>query len=290
MRRRIIPGVAQRAALGVTFGLTLAGSLALMATCPGAAHAYRRTTVDDIPGGTPLFWARRSVAFRDVFTEIPGVPADEARLALGRSVQTWSEAECTGMSLRHLGPARQDRTNLTGGAPDMENRIVFRATAWPAEVGAETLALTTTVYRRSTGEILDADIDVNAVNHAWSAGPDPAGFDDVENTLTHELGHALGFAHTEVPDATMFANADLGETLKRDLAPDDLEAICTVYPPAQHLMGVSCAAQSRTPTPGWALTLATLLLTIWRRRISKNGSPCPSRALPLRPKGLCLPK
>lgn len=259
MRRHLIAGV------------ILGGSLALMVACPSGALAYRRTTVDDIPDGTPLFWSRRTIPFRDLFTAIPGVPTEDARAALNRSVLTWSHAgECTNMVLVHRGATWSERTNITGGAPDMENHIVFRATAWPADVGAQTLALTTTVYRRSTGEILDADIDVNAVNHAWSAGPDPTGFDDIENTLTHELGHAIGFAHTEVLDATMFADADLGETLKRDLAPDDLDAICSVYPlppPSTHIQGVLCTTtHSRAGWPALSVALATLALAMRRKR------------------------
>ena len=250
----------RRLALGVTFG----GSLVLMTS---VAHAYRQRRVDDLPEGTPLVWQRRSIAFRDEFTRIPDVAPGQARLALEASLTTWSQAGgCTDIQLLHAGQADSDRSNLSGGAPDMENRVIVRTTDWPARVGTQTLAVTTSVYRRSTGEIVDADIDVNALNHPFSALATPMGTNDLENTLTHELGHVLGFAHSDASDATMFADAELGETLKRDLAPDDLDAVCTVYPlppPQGH-----CSASPGQVRLGWMGWLA--LAWIGRRRAQRG--------------------
>jgi len=231
------------------------------------AHAYRRTTVDDIPDGTPLVWHRRSIEFRDEFTGIPGVEPSQARTALEASLATWSQAGgCTDILLMHAGQADADRTNLSGGAPDMENRIVVRTSSWPPRVGPQTLAVTTLVYRRATGEIVDADIDINAVSQPWSAVAAPMGTNDFENTLTHELGHTLGFAHSEVLEATMFADADLDETTKRDLAPDDIDAICAVYPPRP---SGSCAASGRTSL-GWIGWLALAWLGRRAQSLSLN--------------------
>lgn len=243
-------------ALGVVFG----GSLVLTTN---VAHAYRRRTVDDLPEGAPLFWERRTIEFRDEFTTIPNVETGAARLALEASLATWSRAGgCTDIVLTHSGQADASRTNLSGGAPDMENRVVFRTTDWPLRVGPQVLAVTTQVYRRASGEIVDADIDINAVNHPWSALTLPTGTNDIENTLTHEFGHVLGFAHSEVREATMFAEADLDETLKRDLAVDDVDAVCTVYPPRPTS---TCAASGRSSF-GWMGWLAIAWLSQRRQR------------------------
>jgi len=198
------------------------------------AAAYERSTVDDEPGGTPLSWSVRRVEVRLASSSIPGVSPEDGRVAFQASLRAWSLAGgCTDFVLVDGGEVRGLSTSLGGGAPDSENRVVFRATDWPPELGPETLALTSAVYRRSTGQIVDADIDVNAVDHVWSTSiPALAGHDDVQNTLTHELGHLLGFGHSDVADATMVASAAPEETGKRDLAEDDIIAVCDVYPGA----------------------------------------------------------
>lgn len=230
----------------------------------GVAHAYRRETVDDAPDGAALYWPVRSIEFRDEFTGIPGIAPIDARSALAASMATWTRAGgCTDVTLTHVGPAASMRTSLSGGAPDGENRVVVRMSDWPLRVGPQTLAVTTVVYERSSAHIVDADIDINAVNRVWSTDDAPAGTNDLENTLTHELGHALGFAHTDVPEATMFAEAELGETSKRSLDADDLDAVCTVYPP---LPSSSCSTATR-PSLGWI----GLLAMAWLARRAQRG-------------------
>jgi hypothetical protein len=86
---------------------------------------------------------------------------------------------------------------------------------------------------------------------------DAACLADLANTLTHELGHVMGFDHTcrvpadppkldhegnEVPlcsevvddpaytEPTMFNFQDCGETKKQSPADDDINAVCSVYP------------------------------------------------------------
>jgi hypothetical protein len=251
----------------------LAPLLLLLPT--GEAHAYRRSTVDDVPGGTPLFWESSTVVIHLASSSVPGVEPADARAAFLSSLRAWSRAGgCTRAVFVDGGEVTGLATNLERMSPDMENRVVFRADAWPAELGPETLALTSAVYRRTTGEIIDADIDMNAVDHAWSISTPPLdGHDDVDNTLTHELGHVLGFAHSEVEDATMYARAELAETSKRDLAEDDITAVCDVYPGGARRGPQSlCATGPRRE--GGALSwlgLGMLVLLASRRRVTRRG-------------------
>jgi hypothetical protein len=196
------------------------------------AQAYQRSTVDDVPDGTPLFWEQPTITMSLASSSAPGVEPSDARLAFLTSLRAWSRAGgCTRAVFVDGGEVSGLSTNLQRASPDMENRVVFRAEDWPAELGPETLALTSAVYRRTTGEIVDADIDLNAVDHLWSASTPPLeGHDDIANTLTHELGHVLGFAHSDTLDATMYARAEVAEVSKRDLAEDDIIAVCDVYP------------------------------------------------------------
>src|SRR4029450_623884 len=97
-------------------------------------------------------------------------------------------------------------TNLYGAEPDGENRLVWHTDEWLDSPAA--LALTPAVFRRTTGEITDADIDFNGVDYTWTTtDPPELVLTDVQNTATHELGHVLGLAHTPDPMATMFARS-----------------------------------------------------------------------------------
>jgi hypothetical protein len=254
--------------------LAVVASLAL-AWLPASARAYERTTVDGVPN-RPLFWADRAIDVELASGSLPGVAPADFRAALDLSLSTWTRAGgCTDIVLRDAGEALSTTTNLDGGAYDGRDRIVARAGSWPAIAGAETLALTTVMYARDTGAILDADTDLNAVAYTFSASTvAPPDRDDVQNTLTHELGHLLGFAHSPVADATMFASAPVGDTSKRDLATDDVRAICetyptgaptsTAWPPPRAASGCRASA-GRAPDHG-ALALALLTLVATRAR------------------------
>jgi hypothetical protein len=239
----------------------------------GLAHAYRRSTVDDDPSRPPLFWSTRRVTVHLASSSAPGVAPEDLREAFRASLRAWSLAGgCTDLTLVDGGEAGGLTTNLERTTPDSENRVVFRSADWPPELGPETLALTSAVYRRSTGEIVDADIDLNAVDHVWSASVVPlAGHDDAQNTVTHELGHAIGFAHSDDPAATMFASAEPEETAKRDLGDDDVWAVCDVYPGATPRGPRSSCGVASGRRPGWPPLAAALILAAFRRRGARRA-------------------
>ena len=266
-------------------------SLALASPAP----AYVRTTVDGFPD-RPIFWADRAIPVELASSSSSDVAPDLLRVALDRSLATWTRAgSCTDVVLTDVGDALGTTTNLDGGPLDRHNRIVVRESGWPAIVGPETLAITTVLYERTSGAILDADTDVNAVSHAFAASePPPLDHDDVQNTLTHELGHLLGFGHVSDAQATMFVSAAAGETLKRDLASDDVRAVCETYPIGRPTpttwppldAGASCAAASRSVPLHPALVVAALAaLVIRARRGSRradraDGKACGARRRP----------
>jgi hypothetical protein len=125
------------------------------------------------------------------------------------------------------------------------------------------------------GEILDADIELNATerfaisaNGQTLAPGDGRDLADLGNTFTHEVGHFLGLDHAcrtagepprldhegeEVPlcagdllEATMHPTQDNGETKKSSVAPDDIAGACIVHPLAED--PGRCAAVDLTPS------------------------------------------
>jgi hypothetical protein len=107
---------------------------------------------------------------------------------------------------------------------------VFRDNGWEYDDPASTLALTTVTYGVDSAVMLNAEIEVNSHDHKLStAVPTPPGSFDLQTILTHEAGHFLGLAHATKDSAVMYAYYSDGA---RELTPDDIEGICTAYPPA----------------------------------------------------------
>jgi MYXO-CTERM domain-containing protein len=75
---------------------------------------------------------------------------------------------------------------------------------------------------------------------------------DLLSIITHETGHMLGIAHSRVPDSTMGREYLPGDLSLRDLATDDVAAICAVYPPVE--AGAPGDPASCDPTPRHGFT------------------------------------
>ena len=70
---------------------------------------------------------------------------------------------------------------------------------------------------------------------------------DVQNTLTHEVGHALGFAHVDVVGSTMEETASSGETHKRVIDEGTAIGFCATYPP--RLPALPCDEREQSSGP-----------------------------------------
>ena len=227
----------------------------LLLTSASAAHAFVRTPTcylnqpshpfrcleGEVP--RPIFWPQACVPWELHDQGIATIPdvADLERI-VQESFEPWLSADCASIDpvyagrnpVAAVGPGG-DPNNFNG------NLVLFAEEGWPNAPRVQ--ALTSVTYRVSNGEIVDADIHVNAqfftVGEIAPGASDPS-LMDLQNTLTHEVGHFLGLDHTEEAtftggsgewrEATMFATAELGETKKRTIEADDLNGICAIYP------------------------------------------------------------
>ena len=153
-------------------------------------------------------------------------------------------ADCGGdapsIDVRMIGPIACGLSEYNQKASNA-NVVIFREDDWPF-VGAENaIGLTTTRFDKGTGELWDADIELNAFSETLSIG-DPVSGADLLSVLTHEAGHFLGLSHSPDETATMKLTYDPERdgTSFRSLAQDDVAGICTVYPPARKAPTSSC--------------------------------------------------
>jgi hypothetical protein len=154
--------------------------------------------------------------------------------------------------------------------------LVFLTDAWDHD--ASLLALTS-VWSNADGTALSFDVRVDTRDHEWALDAD-AETNDLQNALTHELGHALGFAHlSDDRQATMYPKAAPGETLKRDLEDGDIAAAQRVYGNGEVLTDTGDASSDGGPLPmcgtregGPAGVWATLLgLAVVIRRMKEGA-------------------
>ena len=131
------------------------------------------------------------------------------------------------------------------------------------------------------------------MNFAWAdldVTPD-ARRQDLQNALTHEMGHFIGLDHTcyqpgtvssppldnngnpiptcdnasdDVRATTMFASAPPGDTQKRTLEADDCQAVCDIYPTARD--PANCPALDNGQT-GCACAVGDATSAGWHERL-----------------------
>ena len=226
-------------------------------------------------GGHYLYWESGCVFVSIADEGTKDINGDNEFPVIDASIAEWNDTTSSCAYLQVMSDGRV--ANAEVGGRDMINLIKFRDASWcrpatkddPARCYAMAAAgITTATYVDSTtnardGAIVDADVELNGVNFDIGVGGVTLGtagcLADLQNTLTHELGHLHGLEHTcltasdpprvdelgndvplcggalppKITDATMYPYQDCGETKKSTLEVDDIAAICAIYPTAK---------------------------------------------------------
>ena len=206
-----------------------------------------------------------------------GMTEQQVLTAARAAAAAWSQpaVSCTGLS---IVIARDPAPGAAVAANDHANRLIFRADVWAKNgkddvlhrYDSRSLAVTNLSVKKPVGggregEIVDADIELNAVNFNWSAIDQGASegrgrLPNLQTTITHEIGHLLGLGHTcddgsalrpmesdgtraprciggdtsrieRAKSTLMYPEPLRGDGEIRDrLSPDEVRVACEIYP------------------------------------------------------------
>jgi len=244
-------------------------------------------------GGLPLFWKPRCITYSVQEDASPklGISYEAANTLIGNALRKWAAVDCGGgthpsIEIFPTPPVVCNRVEYNDNAGNA-NVWIFHDAEWPYDDDGLTLGLTTITFNVETGEIYDADVEINSAQNDISVGGDRAS-SDFASIATHESGHVLGLSHSTDPRATMFASYQEGTTTLRSLSEDDAAGICATHPPERptadcpdtpeprHGFSSECgppesscvctAPGSGNPSGRGALLLAAGLALAWIRR------------------------
>jgi hypothetical protein len=242
----------------VLFAVLALGCVAV----PKVAGAYCRTTTQPLPAnyspnrgcftdGLFLYWRNACVSYSINEEASRSIPFAEAKRVIDNSFATWMAGTCSdtgeaaGIAVSSAGRASCTEVRYNADGPN-QNLIVFRDDGWPYQDPNSTLGLTTVTFNAETGEIYDADMEINSSGRNLSTTDRvPANGFDLASVVTHEAGHFFGLAHATNSSSTMFASYKPGTTALRTLAADDVAGLCAIYPGSATRIVTPVATQSQ---------------------------------------------
>ncbi|WNG15803.1 myxosortase-dependent metalloprotease, MXAN_2677/MXAN_2678 family [Cystobacter fuscus] len=297
-------------------------SLALAQSSP-----YVRSHVDKDDSSTQcLFWTTPTITWNLSSVGNPeSVDEQKQRefAAIRASVQSWQRIfeDCGNLRFSE-GPMLDERQVGYVQKEENHNLILFRSrrcqevvpatdACWADETcgnlrdcwdsNDSTIALTLTTYDERSGIIYDSDIQLNASGFVFTTVSSPPCTQpiasktpncvatDVQNTMTHELGHLIGLDHTWLSSSVMYPQAPSGEISKRVIDSGSRDFVCRTYPkglPSQScltptldassphdttfVLGKQAAGCSTTGGAPWLSALAALGWLGWRRRGARS--------------------
>lgn len=205
-----------------------------------------------------LWWADPTIEFQQSTSGNPAT-GPSALTAVTRSFATWHDTmQCSSVGFAEGARTASRKVGVVTTGSNI-NLVLFRAkscvkavpakhTCWEAgtcansfdcwDGSAALLGTTTVSFETDTGRIYDADIELNAADQVFTTVNSPVCgtqllqscvATDVQNTVTHEIGHFMGLGHTARSNSVMNASAAIGERTKRIIDQGTQSFVCAVY-------------------------------------------------------------
>jgi hypothetical protein len=252
-------------------------------------------------GGPLLYWGSSCISYgvQQDGSARRGITYEAAQAEVERAFQEWLNADCgdgKGPRIRidDFGPIECRKAEYNQQAGNA-NIVMFRDDSWPYTNAIDTLALTTLIFNADTGEIYDADIEINSFESPIAIDGNGPRKIDFSSVITHEVGHFLGLSHSPVPGTTMEQSYEPGDTEMATIESDDIAGICAALPPDRRSNGSSCEprhgfsaecaveeSQGCSVAPAFGrsqagsavlLLLAGFSSTLLRRKLRRAGRP-----------------
>ncbi len=190
----------------------------------------------------PVYWSNACVSYDIQKDASRQVPYATAATLFAEAFSKWTGTSCpstansgsghVSIEVQDLGPVACNEVQYSSDQGN-QHVIIFHDDVWPHDDASNTLGLTTITFNPDSGEIYDADMEINSTPDVPLSLADPVpptGY-DFQSIITHECGHFLGMAHSGDEAATMYAHYVPGTSSMRTLTLDDKSGICATYLP-----------------------------------------------------------
>jgi len=232
--------------MGVTLAITALTAGSAFAYCPTTTCAQNKppkVCVTPPTGqcqtvGNIVTWPTKCASFS---VQVDGsvkqnIAAADVEQLLRLCLDNWQDADCgnsqhPNIKVDTFPQVECSEVRYNSDAPN-QNVWMFRDSNWVDDYhSADMIALTSVHFDKVSGDIYDADEEFNSEMYKFSletvAG---SAYVDLQSVIQHESGHFLGLAHSFVTSATMYSGYNGGPAM-RTLDPDDMQGICSMYPP-----------------------------------------------------------
>ena len=221
--------------------------------------------------GEALYWRGGAISIwvDSAGSALRGISGDATETELRRAYAPWMVPLCDNGKPPDLDVTVEGQRSGLLAEYDVEseenvNVVLHEDMEWPYDPSA--VAITTMTFDVNSGRIVDADTELNT--RGYPLAPDPAVDEvDLRAVLTHEGGHVLGLAHSNVPNATMQSEASgFGFTELRSLEPDDEQGVCAIYEEQNEASGCGCVLARHSDARARFSGMAAFIVFLGLRR------------------------